>query len=60
MKVKVLENFRDKYDKNIKYKKDDVIEITKKRYNEILKVGNLVEEIKEQRAKGEEKNGEQN
>lgn len=60
MKVKVLKNFRDKYDKTIRYKKDDVIEITKKRYNEILKVGNLVQEIKEQREKGEEQNGEQN
>ncbi len=60
MKVKVLENFRDKYDKNIKYKKDDVIEITKKRYNEILKVGNLVQEIKKQNEEGGEKNGEQN
>ncbi len=57
MKVRVLENFRDKYDKNIRYKKDDVIEITKKRYNEILKVGKLVEEIKEPK-KGEKNNGE--
>ena len=32
MKVRVLVNFTDKYDRNIKYKKDDEIDITKKRF----------------------------
>lgn len=53
MKVKVLQDFRDKYDKNKHYKIGDEIEITKKRYKEILEVGQLVEEVKE----GEQKNG---
>lgn len=54
MKVRVLKNFRDKYDKNKHYKVGEEIEITKKRFNEILKVDKLVEEIKE----GEQKDGE--
>ena len=57
MKVKVLESFRDKYDKKVRYQKGEIIEITKKRYNEILKVGKLVEEIKIPE-EGEEKDGE--
>lgn len=61
MKVKVLKNFTDKYDKNIKYKVNDEIEITKDRFKEILTKGKLVEEIKQDKKileKGKKKNGE--
>ncbi len=47
MKVKVIEEFRDKYTKKI-HKVNKVMEITKERYDEILTVGNFVEEIKEE------------
>ncbi len=46
MKAKVLEKFRDKYSGKY-YKADDIITISKERYNEILKVGKLVEEVKD-------------
>lgn len=46
MKVKVLKKFRDKYTKKI-YKVDSVIEITKERFEEILKVDKLVEMVAE-------------
>lgn len=46
MKVKVLKKFRDKYTKKI-YKVDSVIEITKERFEEILKVDKLVEVVAE-------------
>lgn len=45
MKVIVKENFIDKYTKK-NYQKNDILDITKKRYNEILKVGNLIEKEK--------------
>lgn len=47
MKVKVIEEFRDKYTKKI-HILNKVMEITEERYNEILTVGNFVEEIKEE------------
>lgn len=46
MKVRVLSNFRDKYTRKV-YKKGDVLTIKKERYDEILKVGALVEEVKD-------------
>lgn len=46
MKAKVLKPFRDKVTGEM-HKPGDVIDITKKRYNEILTVDELVEEIKE-------------
>lgn len=60
MKVRVLENFTDKYDGRIKYKKNDEIEITKERFQEVLTKGKLVEEIKQNKkvaGKGKQKNG---
>lgn len=49
MKAKVVKVFRDKYTKQI-YKEGEVIEITKKRYTEILKVDKtLIKEIKEEK-----------
>ena len=47
MKVKVIGEFRDKHTKKI-HKVNKVMEITKERYDEILTVGNFVEEIKEE------------
>ncbi len=47
MKVKVLEKFRDKHTKEI-HRRDDVMEITEERYEEILKVGKLVEQVPEE------------
>lgn len=46
MKAKVLKPFVDKYNGE-NYKEGATIRITRERYNEILKVGPLVEEIKE-------------
>lgn len=49
MKVKVVKRFKDKYTNRI-YKEGEVIEITKKRYTEILKVDKtLINEIKEEK-----------
>lgn len=47
MKVKVLKTFKDKYTSKV-YKTDDVIDITKARFNEILAVDVLVEELAEE------------
>lgn len=46
MKVKVLKKFIDKHNGKV-YQEGDVLNITKKRYNEILTVDKLVEEIVE-------------
>lgn len=47
MKVKVIEKFRDKHTKKI-HNVGDVLTISQARYDEILTVGNFVEEIKEE------------
>lgn len=47
MKVKVLKPFRDKVTGELR-KVDDIFTCTKKRFNEILSVDLLVEEIKEE------------
>ena len=47
MKVKVIERFRDKNTKKI-HKVGDIITISQTRFDEILTVGNFVEEIKEE------------
>lgn len=44
MKAKVLRQFKDKYSGKV-YKVGDVITISKDRYEEILKVGKLVEKV---------------
>lgn len=44
MKVKVTRKFRDKYTGE-RYKKGDLLEITKERYAEIMSVGNFVFKI---------------
>lgn len=45
MKAKVLKRFKDKYSGKI-HNVGDVITISKDRFNEILTVGEFVEEIK--------------
>lgn len=50
MKVKVLKTFRDKHTREL-HKADKVMEITKERFEEILTVGNLVEEIPEKKTR---------
>lgn len=52
MKVKVLKKFKDKYNGKV-YKVDDVITVSKERYAEILTVGKLVEEFKEDKKTAE-------
>lgn len=44
MKAKVLKRFKDKYSGRI-YKVDEVITISKERFEEILTVGTLVEKV---------------
>lgn len=45
MKAKVLREFRDKHSGK-HYKVGEVLNISKERFEEILTVGNLVEEVK--------------
>ena len=47
MKVKVIERFRDKNTKKI-HQVDDILTVSRERFDEILTVGNFVEEIKEE------------
>jgi hypothetical protein len=51
LKVKVLRTFRNKYSKKI-HKKGDILDISKKRFEEInsTSFGILVEEIKEKKS----------
>ena len=49
MKVKVLKRFKDKHTDEI-HEKGKVMDVTKTRYKEILKVGVFVEEVKEAEA----------
>ena len=53
MKVKVLKRFKDKHTKEI-HKVGDVLDVTKKRYEEILTKGKLVEEIDEEHTEAPE------
>lgn len=53
MKVVVLRKFLDKYTGEI-HKPDDVLEITEERFEEILKVGKLVEKVSEEKTETEE------
>lgn len=46
MKAKVLKRFKDKYSGKF-HEEGEMLTITRDRYNEILKVGKLVEEVKE-------------
>lgn len=46
MYAKVLIPFKDKITKK-SYKKDDVIEVSASRFNEILKKGQLIEAVEE-------------
>lgn len=45
MKAKVLKRFKDKHNNKI-YEPGEIITISKKRFNEILEVDVLVEEVK--------------
>lgn len=53
MKAKVLKRFKDKHNGKI-YERGEVITISKKRYEEILTVAPLVEQVVEAEEKGEE------
>lgn len=53
MKAKVLKRFKDKYSGEI-YKEGDILDISKDRFEEILTVGLIVEEVKVKRKKAEE------
>lgn len=44
MKAKVLKRFKDKYSGKV-YKVDEIITISKERYEEILSVDRLVEKV---------------
>ena len=46
MEVKVLKKFRDKHTGEIR-NKDDILTVSKKRYEEILKAGDYVEKCKD-------------
>lgn len=50
MKAKVLIPFNDKYTGK-EYKKDDVIDVTAKRFNEITKKGKFIQLVEESAAK---------
>lgn len=52
IKAKVLIPFTDKETKQ-KRKKDDIIEVTAKRFNEITKAGRFIEAAEEKTAKKE-------
>lgn len=52
MKVAVLKKFKDKHNGKI-HEVGDVLTISKERYEEILTVGELVEEIKKNAPKAE-------
>ena len=47
MKVKVIKRFKDKHNGTI-YERDEILTISKKRFAEILSVGEFVEEIREE------------
>ena len=49
MKVKVLKDFRDKYTGE-RHNKDDILTVSKARFEEILTVDKLVEEVVEEAA----------
>ena len=49
MKVKVLKDFNDKYTGK-RHKKDDILTVSKARFEEILTVDKLVEEVAEEAA----------
>lgn len=55
MKVKVKRSFIDKHTKKT-HKKGDIFTVSKERFDEIQKVGDLVEEVvEEKKAKAEKK-----
>lgn len=51
MKVKVLKKFKDKKTGKVRHV-DEIFTVSKERYEEILKVGELIEEVKEETKKG--------
>lgn len=51
MKVKVLTSFRDRHNGK-RYEVGEVLTVSRARYNEILDVAPLVEEIKENKNEG--------
>lgn len=53
MKVKVLRKFLDKHTGEV-HKPGDVLEITEERFEEILKVGKLVEKVSKEKTEPEE------
>ena len=57
MRAKVLSKFKDKHNGKV-YKPGEVITISKERYEEILTVGKLVEEVKPKKKTAEAENAE--
>lgn len=55
MKVKVVESFHDIHG-GVLHRRDDVLEVSEDRYNEILKSGNYVVPV-EDKSKDEQKKG---
>ena len=53
MKVKILSDFRDKYDYSRLYKAGDVVKFDKERGNELIRLG-LAESFKEKEAEEED------
>ena len=51
MKYRVIKRFIDKYDNSIIYEVGDVIELSKDRAIEILKVDKLIEKVKTKKQK---------
>lgn len=49
MKVKVIKAFRDKHTKKL-HKVNDILTVNKERYEEILKTGKFVEEVKAEKS----------
>lgn len=52
MRAKVLKSFRDKYNHKV-YKVGEILNISKKRYEEILKVDKLIEKVEEEKKENE-------
>ena len=52
MRAKVLKSFRDKYNQKV-YKVGEILNISKKRYEEILKVDKLIEKVEEEKKENE-------
>ena len=57
MKVKVIEMFRDKYNNKIVHKANDVLEVSKKRYEETKQFVEIIEKNSEEIVKKSNRRG---